>query len=231
MTPYFDPPSLRQIVMSVLTALVALLQPKLLRSNPLQIRASRSNVILFPATYRERRAILASRSMPGAKCTICEAPSREAAENAIAPGISVRKVAEQFSLSYPSLDRHQRKCLKRAVARVAEIQQVRAGQSLLDRLEALQDATLELVSEARNGRVIEMPHATDPKKTVRAVIPPDPTEARLAIAQARRNLEVIGRITGELEPPKDDQSGGPKLITFADFEALYVRVRGGQLAA
>jgi hypothetical protein len=46
-----------------------------------------------------------------------------------------------------------------------------------------------------------------------------------AVAQARRNLELIGRLTGTLEP---GESKGDQLITFETFQLLYQRVRLGK---
>jgi hypothetical protein len=43
-----------------------------------------------------------------------------------------------------------------------------------------------------------------------------------AVAQCRRNLELIGRLTGTLEP---EQKKETQLITFESFEMLYKRVR------
>jgi hypothetical protein len=58
--------------------------------------------------------------MPGQKCKICVSKERASAENAIALGESVRAVARRFGLPYSSLDRHQRNCVPKAIAKVRD---------------------------------------------------------------------------------------------------------------
>jgi len=160
--------------------------------------------------------------MPGGKCTICAHPQRGEAEQAIAGGESVRSVAKRLALSYQSLDRHQRNCARQAIAKAVETRQVASGAAIVDRMEDLQSQTLELVHEARHGRVIQMPDPKEPGKTKPLFIPPDPTEARLAISTGRKNLELIARLRGELQPKEDV---GRQTVTFEEFELIYRRTQ------
>jgi hypothetical protein len=172
--------------------------------------------------------------MPGAKCKICVSQERARAESAIALGESVRSVARRLGLPYASLDRHQRNCVPKAIARVrnrvaakreehvANVQQAAAsleadlGAALVSRVERLQAITDSIIESAMRSAP-----ATDVSEAVK----PDHELALKAVAQARRNLELIGRLTGTLEP---SENKGVQLITFESFEVLYKRVRMGK---
>lgn len=136
------------------------------------------------------------------KCTICNSPQRASAEAALGTGESVRKLAKRLGLSYYSLDRHSRNCVREAVSAAVARREDNLGGALVVRVEELATITDEVIQDARKAE--------------------KPILVLKGVAQARKNLELIGRLTGELKPAEDE---GPKLVTFEEFEALYVRAR------
>jgi hypothetical protein len=100
------------------------------------------------------------------------------------------------------LDRHSRNCVREAVSAAVARREDNLGGALVVRVEELATITDEVIQDARKAE--------------------KPILVLKGVAQARKNLELIGRLTGELKPAEDE---GPKLVTFEEFEALYVRAR------
>jgi hypothetical protein len=115
-------------------------------------------------------------------CTVCGHPARAEIERALVAGHpSLRALADEHGLSDSSLARHQDTHLRRALARAVEEERVEVD---ADRLAswsyALQQKTLTLLLRAeREG---------------------DLANARGLIAEARKNLELLGRLAGVLDP-------------------------------
>ena len=167
--------------------------------------------------------------MPGQKCTICPHAQRGSIEGAIAAGKSIRTTARQFGVSQSSLDRHQRNCARatiekavqareQAVAEVAEKHAAEFGGVIAARVEALHAQTMQLFEEARNGRYLEIQDPNDPTKKRKVFVRPDPKEARLALASGRKNLELLARLNGELDPKEAEGEQG---VTFEQLEAIW----------
>ena len=154
--------------------------------------------------------------MPGAKCSICNHADRQQAETLIAGGLSVRKTAKQLALPYQSLDRHQRNCARTSILKAAETREVALGSTIMDRVEDVQAKTLELYTDARNGRKIQLPDGSEWTAI------PDAKEARLALAGARKNLELIARLSGQLNAQENADRGG---VTFEEFERIIFERR------
>jgi hypothetical protein len=165
--------------------------------------------------------------MAGAKCSICPHPERGNAEKAIAAGVSVRAAAKLYNLPYASLDRHQRNCARKAIAKVREKQDLATGKEGAKVEDAVVARETKLATDLV-ARVEELQSITT--RIIRSAMgneekPALPVLALKAVAQARKNLELIGRLTGTLEPePQKDT----QLITFESFELMYRRVRLGR---
>ena len=171
--------------------------------------------------------------MAGQRCKICSHARRAEAEALIASGVSVRKTAARLGLPVQSLDRHQRNCARQTIEKAVQAREaaiaeqtvsaeVERGSQLAARVEELQQLTMQLFDEARNGRTIEVANPKDPNKPQTVYIPPDPKEARLAIGTARKNLELLGRLNGELDPEKEGERPG---VTFEELELIWKRRR------
>jgi hypothetical protein len=167
----------------------------------------------------------------GQRCKACSHPARLEAEKLIASGVSVREAARRSGVPYQSLQRHQQKCVRAAIARVVERRELKiAGEvvdELVDRVERLQTITTHIMDSALLGLpLLRRDGSPVLDKQQKPVLVSDGVLALKAVAQARRNLELIGRLKGQLDPPEKESE---RLMTFQDFEALYVRVRQGRV--
>lgn len=157
-----------------------------------------------------------------AKCTICGHARRGDAEAAIAAGESVRSVAKRLGISYQSLDRHQRNCARQAIQAAAKERDTAFADSLMHEVEALHATTMDLLRESREGHWLELPDPSDPNKVRKVYDVPNVKAAIRAIAEARKNLALIARLTGQLEPRAEEH----RTITFEEFELLYLHAKG-----
>lgn len=186
--------------------------------------------------------------MPGQRCKICSDPQRGAAEAAIASGESVRSVAKRLGLSYQSLDRHTRNCIPKATAKALKVDKepaegcqspaatlrevanhatqerdVAFADCLMTEVELLHRATIDVLRESRDGRWLEIPIDPEHPEEKRKIYDvPNVKNTLRAIAEARKNLALIARLTGQLEPKEADAH---RTITFEEFEVLYLRAR------
>lgn len=176
--------------------------------------------------------------MPGQRCTICTSPQRADAEVAITAGASVRWVAKKLGLSYSSLDRHTRNCVPAALAKAAEVlpaptvrdvaveaaeQRDRAfADCLMNEVELLHRTTMDVLRESRDGRWLQVPIDPEhPEQTRKLYDIPNVKNSLRAIAEVRKNLALLARLTGQLEPKRDTEQN--RTITFEEFEVLYLR--------
>jgi hypothetical protein len=113
--------------------------------------------------------------MPRA-CSICSHEHRDAMEDAFIAGQAKRRIASQHGVSERAVRYHMREHLPALLALARDAERAARADSLLDRMEALQSQTLAILDA-----------------------PEDQRTALAAIAQARRNLELIGEVTRELD--------------------------------
>jgi hypothetical protein len=113
--------------------------------------------------------------MPRA-CSICGHEHRDAMEDAFIAGQAKRRIASRHGVSERAVRYHMREHLPALLALARDAERAARADSLLDRLEALQSQTLDILDA-----------------------PEDQRTALAAIAQARRNLELIGEVTRELD--------------------------------
>ena len=113
--------------------------------------------------------------MPRA-CSICSHEHRDAMEDAFIAGQAKRRIASQHGVTERAVRYHMREHLPALLALARDAERAARADSLLDRMEALQSQTLAILDA-----------------------PEDQRTALAAIAQARRNLELIGEVTRELD--------------------------------
>jgi hypothetical protein len=113
--------------------------------------------------------------MPRA-CSICGHEHRDAMEDAFIAGQAKRRIASQHGVTERAVRYHMREHLPALLALARDAERAARADSLLDRLEALQSQTLAILDASEDQRT-----------------------ALAAIAQARRNLELIGEIRKELD--------------------------------
>ena len=109
-------------------------------------------------------------------CSICSHEHRDAMEDAFIAGQAKRRIASQHGVSERAVRYHMREHLPALLALARDAERAARADTLLDRIEALQSQTLAILDA-----------------------PEDQRTALAAIAQARRNLELIGEVTRELD--------------------------------
>jgi hypothetical protein len=109
-------------------------------------------------------------------CSICSHEHRDAMEDAFIAGQAKRRIASQHGVTERAVRYHMREHLPALLALARDAERAARADSLLDRLEALQSQTLAILDASEDQRT-----------------------ALAAIAQARRNLELIGEIRKELD--------------------------------
>jgi len=110
------------------------------------------------------------------QCSICNHPERQAIEEQLIANLPLRKIAEQCSgISVTALHRH-KEHLPAALMKAKEAQEIARGDDLLAQLKDLQAKTLGILSQASDDHRL----------------------ALAAIAQARANIELLGKLLGEL---------------------------------
>ena len=141
--------------------------------------------------------------MPRA-CTICTHEQREAIDRALVNGDSFRDIAGRFTVSRSALERHKASHLPATLTQAAGAAEVAHADDLLAQMEKLQKTTLYILNTAGKAG--------------------DLRTALQAVGQARKNLELLARLTGELQ---EQQTNVNVLITSPD----WLRVRSALLQA
>jgi hypothetical protein len=112
-------------------------------------------------------------------CTICSHPNRAEIEDAIViHSQSKRRIASQHGVTERAVRYHIKEHLPALLALARDAERAARADTLLDRIEALQRRTLA---------ILEATEATHDHRTALA-----------AIGEARRNLELIGEVSREL---------------------------------
>lgn len=112
-------------------------------------------------------------------CTICVHESRAEVEAELVRRVAYRDIARRFSVSKDALSRHAREHLPATLARAREAAELEEADGLLGQVRGLQSRTLAVLEAAEESRE----HRT----------------ALAAIAEARRNLELLAKLLGELD--------------------------------
>ncbi len=112
-------------------------------------------------------------------CTVCVHPEHHAINVAVVQRDSYRTIADRYGLSQTALKRHGKEHLPELLSKAKEGVDVAEADDLLSRLEALQSRTLAVLKAVEGTENYSV--------------------ALAAIREARSNLELIGRVTKELE--------------------------------
>jgi hypothetical protein len=112
-------------------------------------------------------------------CTICAHPEYHAINVAMVQRDTYRSIAERWGVSQGAIRRHALEHLPKLLVKAQEAREIAEADDLLSRLEALQSRTLAVLEAAEGTQNYSI--------------------ALAAIREARSNLELIGRVTKELE--------------------------------
>ena len=113
------------------------------------------------------------------RCTVCDHPERHSIDEALVTGAPYRSVAKRFALSESAVYRHKTEHLPAYLLKAKEVEEVARADNLLEQVRSLQVHALDILEHA--------------EKTG------DLRTALAAISQARGNLELLGKLAGELD--------------------------------
>src|ERR687898_685785 len=117
-------------------------------------------------------------SMPR-RCTVCDHPQRHSIDEALVTGAPYRSVAKRFELSESAVYRHKADHLPLHLLKAREVEEVAQADDLLEQVRHLQGHALDILERAEEAG--------------------DLRTALAAISQARGNLELLGKLAGELD--------------------------------
>jgi hypothetical protein len=113
------------------------------------------------------------------RCTVCDHPERHGIDEALVSGTPYRSVAKRFGLSESAVYRHKTEHLPAHLLKAREVEEAARADELLDQVRYLQRHALGILERAEKAG--------------------DLRTALAAISQARGNLELLGKLAGELD--------------------------------
>jgi transposase-like protein len=113
------------------------------------------------------------------RCTVCDHNERRNIDETLVTGASYRSVAKRFELSESAVYRHKTEHLPAHLLKAKEVEEVAQADDLLEQVRGLQDRALDILERAEKAG--------------------DLRTALVAISQARKNLELLGKLAGELD--------------------------------
>jgi len=112
-------------------------------------------------------------------CTICEHPERETIDRALVGETSNRSAASLYDVSEAAVRRHRTNHLPASLAKAKEAEEVSRADDLLRQVRALQSKTLSILLRAEGAG--------------------DLRTALGAVREARGNVELLAKLSGELD--------------------------------
>jgi hypothetical protein len=112
-------------------------------------------------------------------CTICTHPEREAIDRSLVEGTPNLRIASHHDITERAVRNHKANHLPASLAKAQEAEEVSKADDLLDQVRDLQERTLAILEAAEGSNQ----HVT----------------ALAAIREARRNLELLAKLLGELD--------------------------------
>ena len=113
------------------------------------------------------------------RCTVCDHPERHGIDEALVSSAPYRSVAKRFDLSESAVYRHKTDHLPAHLLRAREAEEAAKADELLDQVRSLQTHALGILERAEKAGELRT--------------------ALAAISQARGNLELLGKLAGELD--------------------------------
>jgi hypothetical protein len=113
------------------------------------------------------------------RCTVCGHLESHSIDEALVNGTAYRSVAKRFELSESAVYRHKIEHLPAHLLKAREAEETARADDLLDQVRYLQAHALDILERAEKAG--------------------DLRTALAAISQARGNLELLGKLAGELD--------------------------------
>src|SRR5215208_3827621 len=117
-------------------------------------------------------------SMPR-RCTVCDHLEKHGIDETLVTGAPYRSVAKRFERSDSAVYRHKTEHLPAHLLKAKEVEEAARADDLLDQVRNLQAHALDILGRAEKAG--------------------DLRTALAAISQARGNLELLGKLAGELD--------------------------------
>ena len=112
------------------------------------------------------------------RCTVCDYLERHSIDETLVTGAPYRSVAKRFGLSESAVYRHKTEHLPAHLLKAREVEEVAQADDLLEQVRHLQTHALDILERAEKAGDLRI--------------------ALAAISQARGNLELLGKLAGEL---------------------------------
>jgi transposase-like protein len=113
------------------------------------------------------------------RCTVCDHHEWHSIDEALVTGAPYRSVAKRFGLSESAVYRHKIEHLPAHLLKAREVEEAARADNLLEQVRNLQVHALDILERAEEAG--------------------DLRTALTAISQARGNLELLGKLAGELD--------------------------------
>jgi transposase-like protein len=113
------------------------------------------------------------------RCTVCHHLERHGIDEALVSGAPYRSVAKRFGLSESAVYRHKTDHLPAHLLKARQVEEVAQADDLLEQVRHLQVHALDILEHAEEAG--------------------DLRTALAAISQARGNLELLGKLAGQLD--------------------------------
>jgi hypothetical protein len=143
------------------------------------------------------------------QCTICQHSELQAITADLMARVPYRTIERRYTVSRSAIDRHVTQHVSKAFRQLA------AAEKLTDAATVAEPVLSEM--RKLNARALRI--------LADAELAEDRTTALHAIRECRRNLELIAKLTGELDPRAvAETSGGPLtvVVQYVDKQALLV---------
>jgi hypothetical protein len=145
-------------------------------------------------------------------CSVCASPQREAIELELLAGTPLRHIAESYRVNRRGLGVHRDEHLPATMSQAHRAAEVAHADTLLERLEALEQYVVGILAAAANGTHEPIAGPFAPQQipsTAGGVVLPH--TALQAAREYRGVLELYGRLAGQL----DDGSTAEVIVTFS----------------
>jgi hypothetical protein len=112
-------------------------------------------------------------------CTVCSHEDRAGIDSALLAGDTLRNIAKRTGTSPTTLHRHKEEHISTLLLKAQEVEEMARADNLLDQVKAVQARTLSILDRADNAG--------------------DLKTALAAIRETRGNLELLAKLTGDLD--------------------------------
>jgi hypothetical protein len=149
------------------------------------------------------------------RCSVCRSPHRDEIDRALIGGTPSRRVAAQFgSVSRAAIQRHAASHLPVSLVQAVHVQEIARADTLLDEVRNQVSRADRLFAEAE--AVLDGAKANGDVRGVLSAI----KVASLAARECRNNLELVGRVAGELR----GEGGQVNVVASPEWVALRAAI-------